>query len=197
MAAKLAKLDVINEVLTMIGVAEVEDLVAVTRQDVLAASGTLDQTLHQIATTRNYYNRYEKVELTPNVSDEIDIADDVFDVELRDDDRQVIIKNAKLYDLTNNTYTFTDETVEADITYYLALEDLPEVVKRYVVMATARKLYLKLFGPSAHLQVLAAEEKMAYDTMQRWEFESMDANMLNHYDRLRVWASPRRIGRNR
>jgi len=194
MVAKFTELAVINEALAMCGIATVADLVSPTRQDVIKAQETLTEVLHMIATTRNYYNRYEKITLTPNVSDEIDIADDVFDVELRDDSRQVIVKNAKLYDLTNNTFTFTDSSVEADVTYHLGLDDLPEVIKRYVTYALARKLYLKLFGPSPHLQVLAAEEKMAYDTMQRWELESMDANMINHVDRRRIWDSPRRAG---
>ena len=196
MAFKFTTLDAINEVLTMVGVAAVADLSDPQRQDALAAQQTLNEVLHQVATTRQYFNRYEKVTLTPDTSNEIIIADEVFDVELYNDSRQVIIKNGKLYELTNKTYEFTSD-VEADVTYYLEITDMPEVIKRYIIQATARKLYLKLFGPSAHLQILAAEEKMAYDTMQRWELESSDANMLNHADRLRVWAIPRRVGRNR
>ena len=196
MAFKFTTLDAINEILSMVGVATIADLSDPQRQDALQAQQTLDEVLHQVATTRNYYNRYEKVTLTPDASNEIIIADEVFDVELYNDVRQVVVKDGKLYDLTNKTYEFT-QSVEADITYYLEFEDLPEVIKRYIVQSTARKLYLKLFGPSTHLQVLASEEKMAYDTMQRWELESLDANMVYHSDRLRVWSSPRRTGRNR
>ena len=136
----------------------------------------------------------EKVTLTPDINDDIIITSDIYDVELRDSSKQVIVKNGKLYNLTDNTFSFTS-TEEADITYYLAIEDLPEVVKRYVLSSAARKLYLKLFGPSVHLQVLAEEEKMAYNTLQRSEMESADLNMVNHFDRKTIWQFSRR-GRN-
>ena len=82
------------------------------------------------------------------------------------------------------------------VTYYLDFTDLPEQVMRYVIQTTARRLYLKLFGVTSQYQALAVEEKIAYDTWMRWEYDSMDANMLGHPDVLRVWDSPRRAGRN-
>jgi len=201
MVFKLTKLDAINEALSLVGIAEVADLSDPQRQDALKAQTTFDEVLHQVGTVNQFYNRYEEVELVPDSSNQIVIADDVFDVELYDSTDKVIPKrnadgNMRLYNKTKQTFEFTGNT-KVYITYHLEFEDLPEVVKRYVIMVTARKLYLKLFGPSPHLQVLQAEEKMAYDTMQRWELDSTDANMLAHPDRLRVWSAPRRTGRNR
>ena len=200
MVFKLTKLDAINEALSLVGVAEVADLSDPQRQDALKAQSTFDEVLHQVGTVYQHYNQYEEIEFTPDSNNQIVIPDEVFDVELYQNTDEVVIKrnsdgNLRLFNQTENTFEFTG-TTKATVTYYLEFEDLPEVVKRYVTQATARKLYLKLFGPSPHLQVLQAEEKMAYDTMQRWEVDSTDANMLAHPDRLRVWSAPRRTGRN-
>lgn len=187
------KLLAINEILSLVGINTVADLTEPLRQDVLQALQTFDEVLRQLATTRNYFNRYEKITLTPDVNKEIIITSDIYDVELRDSNIQAVIRDGKLYNLSDNTYTF-ESTVEADVSYYLDIDNIPEVVKRYVLSTAARKLYFKLFGPSAHLQVLAEEERMAYSTFQRWELESADLNMINHVDRKRIWQFSRKGG---
>jgi|TARA_R100001530_G_scaffold64158_1_gene46122 hypothetical protein len=191
---KQTELDAVNEVLSLVGIGEIADLTAPLRQDALQASATLSQGLMEIATTRNYYNRYEDITLTRDTDNKIPIAANVYDVELRNSNKQVVIKNNFLYNLTDNTFVF-DSSLKADITYYLQFVELPEVVKRYLTMKTARKLYLKLFGVSPHLQALAMEEKMAYDVWQRYEDESGDLNILNHFDVHNIWYGARQGGR--
>jgi hypothetical protein len=187
------KLLAINEILSLVGINTVADLTDPARQDVLQALQTFDEVLRQLATTRNYFNRYAKITLTPDINKEILITSDIYDVELSDSNIQVVIKNGKLYNLSDNTYLF-DNSEEADVSYYLDIDSIPEVVKRYVLTTTARKLYFKLFGPSTHLQVLVEEEKMAYSTFQRWELESADLNMISHVDRRRIWQFSRKGG---
>jgi hypothetical protein len=190
---KQTELDSVNEVLSLVGLGQIADLTAPLRQDALQASSTLSEGLMEIATTRNYYNRYEDITLTRDTDDKIPIAANVYDVELRNSNKQVVIKNDLLYNLTDNTFVFPSNP-KADITYYLQFVELPEVVKRYLTMKTARKLYLKLFGVSPHLQALAMEEKMAYDVWQRWEDESGDLNMFGHADVHNIWYGSRQGG---
>tara|TARA_R110000751_G_scaffold104383_1_gene199853 strand:+ start:68 stop:667 length:600 start_codon:yes stop_codon:yes gene_type:complete len=191
--AKQTELDSVNEVLSLVGLGQIADLTAPLRQDALQASSTLSEGLMEIATTRNYYNRYEDITLTRDIDNKIPIPEDVYDVELRNSNKQVVIRDNFLYNLTDNTYVFSSNP-KADITYYLQFVELPEVVKRYLTMKTARKLYLKLFGVSPHLQALAVEERMAYDTWQRWEDESGDLNLFNHGDVHNIWYSTRQGG---
>lgn len=191
---RTTKIDAINEILSLVGINTVASLDDPVRQDVIAAEETLNQTLKHIATQNNYYNRYEEVEYTPDVNGYIYVPNDVYDAELIDPTRQAVIKGDRIFNITDKTFVWTKKE-KFEVTYYLDFTDLPEVVMRYVIYASARTLYLKLFGPSAHLQVLAAESKLAYDVWQRWEYDSMDGNMLAGYDVIRTWASPRRSGR--
>ena len=191
---RTTKIDAINEILSLVGINTVASLDDPVRQDVIAAEETLNQTLKHIATQNNYYNRYEEVEYIPDSNGYIYVPNDVYDVELIDITKQVVIKGDRIFNITDKTFVWTKKE-KFEVTYYLDFTDLPEVVMRYVINAAARTLYLKLFGPSAHLQVLAAESKLAYDIWQRWEYDSMDANMLAGNDVIRTWASPRRTGR--
>lgn len=194
--AKTTRIDAINQALTYIGVNTVASLDDPVRQDVIATEQTLDEVLKHVATQSNFHNVYEEVTLTPDSEGFIYVSDDIYNVELVDDAAtQVIIKGDRVYNITDKTFVFNSPT-KFEVQYYLDFDDLPEVVKIYVVMSTARRVYLKLFGPSATLQTLAFEEKMAYDVWQRWEFDQGDYNVLSNYDTFKVWAAPRRAGRN-
>ena len=201
--SRTLRIDAINEILTSVGINTVASLDDPQRQDVIAAEQTLDEVLKHIATQDNFFNRYGKVEFDPDTNGFLLLPEDVYDVEYTESqDIQVLIKynptanDYCVFNLTDKTFVW-DDSVVLDVTYYLTFEDLPEVVKRYVIASTARKLYLKLFGPSTHLQILAADEKIAYDILQRWEFDSGDYNMLNSPDVSRIWNTPRRMGRDR
>lgn len=194
--ARTTRIDAINEVLTLVGINTVADLSDPVRQDVIAAEQTMDEMLRHIAAQSNFYNTYEKVTLTPDSNGYIYAPTDVYNVQLVSHPYdQVLIKGDRVYNLTEKTFVFSGPT-EFEVEYYLEFSDLPEQVVRYLIAATARKLYFKLFGPSANLQVLAADEKMAYDLWQRWEYDQGDYNMLAHPDTLRTWYTPRRAGRN-
>ena len=195
---RTTKIDAINEALTLVGINEVASLEDPVRQDVIQAEETLDQVLKHIATLNSYYNRYAEVEFTPDSDGFIYVPDDVYDIEYIKSPRiQVVIKGNKLWNLTDKTFVWDiGSTYKFSVTYYLEFSDLPEQVMRYVIMATARRLYLKLFGVTSQLQALTLEEKMAWDIWQKWEQDSMDANLLMHPDVFRIWDSPRRAGRN-
>ena len=195
---RTTRIDAINEALTLVGLNTVASLDDPVRQDVISAEETLDQLLKQVATHNSYYNRYAKVEFTADSEGYIYVPADVYDIESIEDPLvQVVIKGDKLWNLTDNTFVWTaGGKYTFSVTYFLDFTDLPEQVMRYVITATARRLYLKLFGVTSQLQALAVEEKIAYDAWQRWEYDSMDANMLAHPDSQRVWLSPRRAGRN-
>lgn len=193
---RTTRVDAINEMLTLIGVNTIASLDDPLRQDVIAAEQTLDESLKMLAVQNSFYNTFEDVTLDTDVNGFIYISDDIYNVELKGDGvTKALIKGDRVYNHTDKTFVW-DGPQEFEVQYYLDFADLPEVVMRYIIHAAARKLYLKLFGPSQHLQYLVGEEKMHYDIWQRWEADQADLNMLNTYDSFRVWGSPRRAGRN-
>ena len=179
----------------MVGINTVASLDDPVRQDVISAEQTLDEVLRHIASETHFYNTYEKVTLTPDSNGFIYVSDDIYNVQLLTNPYdQVVIKGDRVYNLTEKTFVWSKPT-EFEVVYYLEFSDLPEQTVRYVIASTARKLYFKLFGPSANLQVLAGEEKMYYDMWKRWEYDQGDYNLLNNSDVRRVWYNPRSTSR--
>ena len=196
--SRTTQLDAINEVLSLVGMSTVVSLDDPTRQDTIAAEQTLQEVLKHIGTQNSYYNTVVDVEFFTDSEGFIYVTDDVYDVEYLNSTQQVVLKGDRIYNLTKKTFVWDAASVDFQVTYFLTFTDLPEVVKRYVISATASRLYLKLFGASTQLNYLIGEEKLTYDIMQRWEFDAMDANVLAHPEVVRIWGSPRRGGnRNR
>ena len=194
--SRTTRIDAINEMLSLIGVNTIASLDDPLRQDAISAEQTLDEVLKHIAVQECFHNIYEKVTLTPDSEGFIYVTEDIYNVELVDDpSTQVIIKGDRLYNLSDKTFVWNGAK-EFEVQYYLEFTDLPEIIKRYAIMSGARRLYLKLFGPSQHLNALAFEERLAYDMWQRWEFDQGDYNVLRQYDTYRTWKSPRMGGRN-
>jgi len=63
-------------------------------------------------------------------------------------DPNYIIKDNKLYDNGNHTYTFTD-VVEADVIWDIEFDDLPSYVQILIVDKAKAKLYSRVVGVSA------------------------------------------------
>lgn len=192
---RITQLEAINEILTLLGLTEVEDLSTPTRHDVLQASSTLDQEVTKLATVAQYFNFVREVMLNPAGDGTITLDANVYDVELRDTDDQVTIRDGKLFNITDNTDQWVvGESYEADITYFIPFDELPEVVKTYVTARTARRLYLKLNGVTPQYQVLQMEEQQALTAMRRQQAGANDLNMFGHRDMLKIWSGSRRRG---
>ena len=76
----------------------------------------------------------QQVSLVRDGSNHINIPADTARIDVREHD--VVIRNGKLFNLTDRTYEFT-ATVKADIIYFQDFNDLPEAAKKYI---TTRRL---------------------------------------------------------
>jgi hypothetical protein len=188
---RMTRIAGINQALSMCGLGQVANLDDPQRQDALQADTTLDEVLREVAADRRYYNFIEDVDLTPDVDGFITLGSDIYDVELRESEDQVVIRDDKLFNLSENTDVFDAGTYACDITYYLSFTELPEAAKQYIIAKVARKLYTKLFGATPHLSLLVQEERVMLNELNRFEAEAEDHNLLNHRDAMSVWLRPR------
>ena len=47
--------------------------------------------------------------------------------------KDIVVRDGKLYDKTNNTFTFTEATIDVDIVYLITFDNLPLAFQEYVV----------------------------------------------------------------
>jgi len=181
--ARTTELEAVNEILMMAGITEVPDLSASTLSNVDEANQAYNVLLRksrEIQSAGLHCNHEERVTLSPNVSDEIDVPATALSIDISHTRYpDVCFRDDKLYNLTEHSFTVFTEDVEVDITYELGYEDLPEHVRRYVNIKAGRDFVLRYLRDTELWQALAKEEQEAATAFHNVEAETSDFNMLD------------------
>jgi hypothetical protein len=83
-----------------------------------------------------------------------------------------------LYDRIEHTYII-GEDVDVDIVWMLPWTDLPEYVRQYLFIATARLFQDRMLGDEALHQFTAADEQGAWALFLECEAQNADLNVLS------------------
>lgn len=179
--ANTTKLDAVNQILLAAGFS---DVTAIGSLDESAtAEDILDRVSREIQSKGLHCNTESEVELTPDGSNFINLTADMIRVDpsrssgLSDD---ICVRNSKLYNLTDHTDQFTSP-IKCDIIYLIDFEQLPEHVRRYVLVKATRQFVLKVTRDLDLWNALATEEVEAKEAYHVAEIENSDTNMLQGY----------------
>ena len=84
---------------------------------------------------------------------------------------QTVLRNGKLYDKINHTYTFTaGATIKCDVVWKVDFEDMPHVFQDYITQRAARVFAGRVLGSQEMVTFNAQDEAilrancLAYDT---------------------------------
>tara|TARA_B100000424_G_scaffold268839_1_gene264437 strand:+ start:1872 stop:2480 length:609 start_codon:yes stop_codon:yes gene_type:complete len=91
--------------------------------------------------------------------------------------RDVVQRGQKLYDRKNNTYVF-DEDLKVTLVSFLEWEDLPQVVRSYITINTARKFGAQVVGDTDLFQLTQQDELEARIEFRREQIDVEQANIL-------------------
>ena len=91
--------------------------------------------------------------------------------------RTVVQRGKKLYDNKENTYVF-DSDLKATIVSFLEWEDLPQIVRNYITITTARKFAAQVAGDVTIYQLTAQDELEARIEFKREQVDVESANLL-------------------
>lgn len=92
--------------------------------------------------------------------------------------RDVVQRGTKLYDRKKNTYAFTED-LKVTLVTFLAWEDLPQTVRNYVTVNTARKFASQVVGDIDIYQLTQQDELEARLEFQRDQVDVESANILS------------------
>lgn len=171
-----SELDAVNEMLASIGEDPVQNV------DNLPPSGNTALVLlrTQARDTQAdgfWFNVEEAYSLSPNVSGEVLLADNILDIDVADSD--VTARGTRLYSRTDQTYIFT-AAVEARVIFHLPWDELPSVFRRFVT-AIAIERFVEGF-PGADPTSASRQRNLnrAQNALHRAELRNGDYSLLSN-----------------
>ena len=173
----MTKLEAVNEILAAIGEDPVNSLDE-GLPDADRARQTLDRVLTRTLTRGWWFNQYEEYDLQPDSEDQIHVPGDFlrFIPSGKDQGKRIIQRSGKLYDMEEQSHTFTDK-VTVHATTAPEWEDLPQVFKDYVTVKAARHFQDDQLGSQKHHQYNIQDEQHAHAMLMEVHIESEPANM--------------------
>ena len=171
------KLEAVNVCLTNIGEAPVASLTGL-QVDAQVASSIIDEISREVQTNGWHWNT-EKHTLALNISNEIVLPANTLRVDTIDGDMSVDVvqRGMKLYNRTDNTYTFT-KALKLHLTIGLDFEDMPESARRYITMRSSRVFQERTLGSDSLSKFNRGDEQQAWSPLQHEEAETGDHNMI-------------------
>ena len=141
------ELDAINILLAAIGTAPVNNI-DTANTDAVIAKNYINNALKEIQTEKWYFNTEENYQLTPDINNEIHLADNIINIDSIGrfgENTNLIPRGKKLYDRLNHTYKIP-QPITANIILCLEFDELPETAIQYIIAKAARKYQEELLG---------------------------------------------------
>lgn len=171
------KLDAVNYCLMTIGESPINSLENLQVSDALFIKQIIDNETINIQSQGWSFNTEDNFILKQNQDGEIILPDNILFVDPEDYGINLVMRQGKLYDMTNQTFKINKDVV-ATIIWNLDFEDLPYVAKRYITVRSARVACIKLLNDYDTYKVLDKEEYEALAELQRYETSQGDYNVF-------------------
>jgi hypothetical protein len=130
------------------------------------------------------FNKIENYPLYPNEDEEILLPADTLKVDVCKhylDGSRYVQRGNKLYNKTRNTYKI-GKKLEVNIIMELEFDELPEPVKRYAVMQASNKFIAQVKDDKNKFAYSQQEVFEAKQTIEEYEAECGNYNILNIYN---------------
>ncbi len=177
MTAITSRLQAVNEILRGSRILPVDDLVTQADVRTTLAEETLDQIDRQVQGSGWSFNMRE-VTLTP-VADEITVADEYLRVESQCPNLVYTVRSGKLYDLSNGTAEFKNDTT-INVVEYLDWADLPQAARDYITAKAARVFADRQVTDPDLSRVLRQDESETYALLRRHDVGQGNARIWDH-----------------
>ena len=188
--ALTTKLEAVNIIISVIGEAPINTITGVSLPiTAIQAISTLDETSKAVQSEGWHCNTEHEYELTPDsVTSKITLPQNTlkFDLDpLLYTDSDPVQRGLKLYDRKNHTELWT-KSVKGSITFELEFEDLPEQLRHYITVKSARVFANRFIGTREIEGFTLREEVEAKARAIDSDSENADRTIFDSYSVLRV-----------
>jgi len=173
----MTKLQAVNICLSSMGEPPISTLDSAA-PDAQVISDIIDETSRSVQAIGWHWN-IEKYILSPNTNNELVLPNNTLRVDSVDtsSDIDVIQRGLRLFNRTDNAYTFTDP-ITVEVFVGLPFDDLPFAAKQYIALAAARIAQQRLLGSDSLYKFNVQDEQRAWLNLLRDESDVSDRNML-------------------
>jgi hypothetical protein len=180
----MTKLEAVNKMLATIGESPVSTLSGTVTTDVQMAVDFLNENSRAVQSESWSFNHEYDVTLQPDINEgTITLPGNCIGVKITTPSAavDVVQRGLDLYDRLNHTYIFT-QNIDANITYFLAWEELPELARRYIMIKSARIFQARVLGSETLNGFTSQEEVQARTALLSMDDENSALNIFNNYD---------------
>ena len=179
----MTELEAVNVLLTTIGEAPVNTLDGNQVTDVSIAKQVLNEVSREVQAQGWHFNTEQNVPLTPDTLGNIIIPADTARIDARD--FNVVVRDNKLFNLTDRTYAFVSKIL-ADVIYYQDFANLPQQAKNYITTRAARIFADRTLNSETIHKMTSRDEQRAFIDLKEMEGDTGDFNMMDSYSVSRV-----------
>lgn len=176
-----SKIQAVNIMLASIGEAPVSSLDDATLADVSIAESILDETNVEIQSRGLHCNTEINYPLTPNTDGEIALPANCVSVDTTGQSvtTDVVQRGTRLYDRGERSFTTFSGTLFVTMVLLLEFTDLPQHVRRYITVKSARRFQNRILGSQTLSGFTQADENEALLYFEQIEAQTQDYNVLN------------------
>ena len=170
-------LQAVNTMLSCIGEGPVNTLDSGLPTDAVIAQSILEETSREVQSRGWWFNSI-KTNLTRQANNTIQVP--VNFVTIDHEDLNIVKRGSLVYDLDNATTTWTQDISDVEAVVLLDFSDLPEQVRRYVIMRASRAFFERMVGEGSRAQMLMADETQAFLSLLQYDSDMADLNIFNN-----------------
>ena len=150
-----------------------------TNPDVAIALNTLREVSREVQAEGWSFNKEYDYPITPDSNNEVSISNDILQMDLNQTytqnmNRDSINRGGKLYDRTNHSYKWTDETLYVDITWEMSWGSIPEPIQAFITARAASIVSSRIVGDPNQYQMLQQKEAFARSMALEYECNQGD-----------------------
>jgi len=182
--ALTTELMAINTMLSVIGEMPISSLTpGEATPAVIMTQNILGEVRREMDSRGWHYNTEEDVTLNRDINGHIAVPISIIRLDVKTNNyprKDIILRNARLYDLIDHTYVFTED-IKVDAVYYRPWDHLPEPAKRYAMIRGGRILQDRVIGDQTQNAFTSRDEFQALTDLREFEGDTGDYNMLDSY----------------
>lgn len=175
--------------LSCIGEAPVNSIDGPRSSDTAIAANILDEISREVQSRGWWFNTVYNQTLTKDANGKVSVP--ATWVSLDHDDYDYVKRGGYVWNRTDNTNVFTKDLTGLSAVIWVEFDELPEPVKRYIVMRASRSFFERMVGEATRANMLQSEESQAYLSLLQYESEQADLNLFNNeYVERQRWRLP-------
>lgn len=177
------KIESVNSMLSAVGEAPITNLDEDLAEAQMAVN-TLDTTSREVQSRGWSWNTDRKRKMSLAANGEILIPVNAMKIDAVDGNtgqpdrsKRFVIRDRKIYDMINRTYTFT-EAQYVDLVIALDFHELTESTRRFITLDATTRYMTDVLGADADLQQVQAQAQRAWIQLEWEEDKTSDNNIL-------------------